>query len=184
MAFRFDRILLFGEGVVPWEKFDHPQYGEIEIGGLQKAWLRTAPSFMIEDMCHRNMAFTLFHAYHLPVVTVDSMRVEMLSGSLRQLDVTLRNRRVLPSRSAHEVANGITPPDYVELRSAQVVAGFLVEDPLLDLAREQEHRPERLAVDAVAGMGAVHVRWIVDGPPPYEVVLNSRKAGIVTATIR
>jgi len=184
MAFRFDQILLFGEGVVPWEKFDHPQYGEIEIGGLKKAWVRTAPSFMIEDMCHRNMAFTLFHAYHLPVVTVDSVRVETLSGSLRQVDVTLRNRRVLPSRSAHEVANGITPPDYVELRSAQVVAGFLVEDPHLDLAREQEHRPERLAVDAVAGMGAVHLRWIVDGPPPYEVVLNSRKAGIVTATIR
>jgi hypothetical protein len=49
MAFRFDRILLFGEGIVPWKKFDHPQYGEIEIGGLKKAWVRTAPSFMIEE---------------------------------------------------------------------------------------------------------------------------------------
>ena len=130
------------------------------------------------------MAFTLFHAYHLPVVTVDSVRVEALSGSLRQVDVTLRNGRVLPSCSAHEVASGITPPDYVELRGAQVVAGFLVEDPHLDLAREQEHRPHRLAIDAVPGMGAVHVRWLGDGLPPYDVVLNSRKAGIVTAPIR
>jgi hypothetical protein len=33
-------------------------------------------------------------------------------------------------------------------------------------------------------MGAIHVRWIVDGPPPYEVSLNSSKAGTVTAPIR
>jgi hypothetical protein len=26
MAFRFDRILLFGEGIVPWKKFDHPRW--------------------------------------------------------------------------------------------------------------------------------------------------------------
>lgn len=70
------------------------------------------------------------------------------------------------------------------MRGADVVAGFLVENPDLDLAREQEHRPQRLVVDAVPGMGAIHVRWIVDGPPPYEVSLNSSKAGTVTAPIR
>ena len=47
----------------------------------------------------------------LPVVTVDSVRVEPLSGNLRQVDVTFRNERVLPSRSAHEVSNKITHPD-------------------------------------------------------------------------
>jgi hypothetical protein len=183
-VYRFDQLLLFGEGVVPWTKYDHPQYGEIEIGGLKKNWLRTAPSFMIEDMCHRNMAFTLFHAYHLPVVTVDTTRVTQLSGSLRQVDVTYLNQRVLPSRSAHEVASHITPPDVVELHGATVIAGFVVEDPYLNLAKEQEHRPERLEVDAVPGMSAVHVRWIVDGAGPYEVTLNSHKAGSFTTTIR
>lgn len=69
-VYRFDRLLLFQEGIVPWKKVTHPQYGEIEIGGIKKAWMRTAPSFLIEDMCHRNMAFTLFHAYHLPQLSV------------------------------------------------------------------------------------------------------------------
>ena len=68
------------------------------------------------------------------------------------------------------------------MHGADVVASFLVENP--DLAREQEHRPQRLVVDAVPGMGAIHVRWIVDGPPPCEVSLNSSKASTVTAPIR
>ncbi len=73
MLYRFDKVLLFEEGVVPWKKFNHPQFGEIEIGGFKKAWTRTAPSFMIEDTCHRNMAFTLFHLYHTPMVEVENV---------------------------------------------------------------------------------------------------------------
>ena len=44
IPYRFDKLLLFEEGVVPWKKFNHPQYGDIEIGGFKKAWTRTAPS--------------------------------------------------------------------------------------------------------------------------------------------
>ena len=50
LQYRFDRLLLFGEGIVPWKPYNHPQYGAIEIGGVKKAWTRTAPSFMLEDM--------------------------------------------------------------------------------------------------------------------------------------
>jgi len=183
--YRFDRLLLFKEGIVPWKRVNHPQYGEIEIGGVKKSWTRTPPSFMLEDLCHRNMAFTLFHAYYLPRLSVDSVRVQDLPGGLQQIDVIVKNSRVVPSRSYHEVRKDITPPDYIALagKNGEVVAGFLVDNPYLNIAREQEHHPERLAVETIPGMGTVQVRWIVAGRGPYQVTVDSRKGGLVTTAI-
>lgn len=184
-TYRFDKLLLFGEGIVPWSKFQHPQYGEVEIGGVKKAWTRTAPSFLLEEMCHRNMAFTLFHAYHLPYLSVDSTHVQEIIGGLKQIDVIIKNSRVLPTRSAHELKYRITPPDYVTFRSekARVVAGFVVENPYLNQVQEQKFQPARIAVSAIEGMAAVHLRWIVAGNPPFELAIASQKGGQVSFKI-
>jgi hypothetical protein len=185
-VYRFDKLLLFGEGIVPWKKIKHPQYGDIDIGGFKKAWTRTAPSFLIEDMCHRNMAFTLFHAYHLPVVKINSQEVKNLPGGLKQIDVVLFNERVLPTRSAHEVTNKITPSDIISIsgKNLKVIGGFIVRDPYLNIAEEQKYHPENLQIDMVDGMSELHLRWIVSGTSPFQITINSNKGGLVKSTIK
>jgi hypothetical protein len=184
-VYRFDRLLLFGEGIVPWKKVKHPQYGDIEIGGIKKAWTRTAPSFIIEDMCHRNMAFTLFHAYHLPVLTINSQKVTTLPGGLKQVDVIIFNERVLPTRSAHEVTNKITPPDVISIggKDLKVVGGFIVQDPYLNIAEEQKYHPEDLQIETFDGMNELHIRWIVSGSAPFQITIDSDKGGLIKSTI-
>ena len=39
---------------------------EIEIGGAKKNYIRNHPGFMLQEDAHRNMAFTLYHAYQTP----------------------------------------------------------------------------------------------------------------------
>lgn len=184
-VYRFDKLLLFGEGIVPWKKIRHPQYGDIEIGGVKKAWTRTAPSFMIEDMCHRNMAFTLFHAYHLPILKIDSVNVKNLPGGLLQIDVTIYNERVLPTRSYHEIQKKITSPDIVSIsgKSINVIGGFIVEDPYLNIAKEQKYQPHRLQISQIDGMSKRYVRWIVTGNYPFQISIDSDKGGFVTTTV-
>jgi hypothetical protein len=185
-VYRFDRLLLFGEGIVPWKKVKHPQYGDIEIGGIKKAWTRTAPSFLIEDMCHRNMAFTLFHAYHLPLLSIKEQKVTNLSGRLKQIDVVVFNERVLSTRSAHEVTNKITPPDIISISGSnmKVIGGFIVNDPYLNLADEQKYHPEHLQIESFEGMSEIHVRWIVSGDAPFQVTIDSKKGGIVKSSVK
>jgi hypothetical protein len=184
--YRFDKLLLFGEGVVDWKKVKHPQYGNIEIGGVKKAWTRTAPSFMLEDMCHRNMAFTLFHAYHLPQLAVDSSNVKELGGGIRQIDIVLRNDRILPTRSDHEINSNMTRPDIVSLTGdgIKVIAGFVVQDPFLELATEQKYNPEKIKIENIDGMETVHVRWIISGKPPLIVGIDSNKGGYIEEKIQ
>ncbi|MBN1559597.1 peptidase M14, partial [candidate division KSB1 bacterium] len=179
-VYRFDELLLFGEGIVPWKSIQHPQFGDIEIGGIKKSWTRTAPSFLLEDMCHRNMAFTLLHAYHLPQISIDSVQVTSLGNGLSQIDVILVNERMIPTRSDHEINSGFTRPDWLILQDAQVIAGLIVHDPLMNQTVEQKFKPERMNIRTIPPMETVQVRWLVAGAPRGTIVFDSQKGGLVT----
>jgi hypothetical protein len=181
-VYRLDELLLFGEGVVPWKRIHHPQFGDIEIGGIKKSWTRTAPSFLLEDMCHRNMAFTLLHAYHLPQISIDSVRITSLDNGLSQIDVILVNERMIPTRSDHEINSKFTRPDWLMLQDAKVIAGFIVQDPLMNQTIEQVYKPERMNISTIPPMSTVQVRWLVSGASGT-IVFDSQKGGVVTRKV-
>ncbi|MFW5693420.1 MAG: hypothetical protein ACOCWL_04310, partial [Thermoguttaceae bacterium] len=182
---RFDRLLLFGDGIVPWREVDHPQYGRIEVGGMKKNWGRQPPSFMLEEECHRNMAFSLYHADQMPQVQFQKLTVKRIDGGLIEVTATFSNPRLMPTRAAVDVARNITPPDVarIEADDLAVVAGLWSTDPFFLGAAEQAHEPERLRIPAIPGMGAVHVRWLVKGSGPWKVGLRSHKGGSVEETV-
>ena len=186
----FDKYLLFGDGYIDWTPFDHPQYGPIEIGGSKKNYIRNTPGFMLEEEGHRNMAFTILHAYHTPKLDVADIRVEPLGGGLSQVTATVVNHRAMPTHSSHDLKYKIERPDLITLEGADVVAGMIVQDPDLGLATEQKTDPATLRVANIpgtvtAGSGAVEnlvrVRWVVEGNPrSLTVTVDSRKGGVVT----
>ncbi len=176
-TYRFDKLLLFGEGVVDWKPFNHPQYGKIEIGGIKKAWTRTAPSFLIEEMCHRNMAFTLYHAYHTPQVSVDSIYTKELPAGLTEVTAALKNSRVIPTHTSQDIQNKITRPDWVSVKGGKVLTGAILEDRFMGIAHEQKRNPEKLEIPTVPGMEAVYVRWIIEGNGPFTVTIDAAKGG-------
>jgi hypothetical protein len=76
------------------------------------------------------------------------------------------------------VENRISGPDLVSLSGGTVVAGFVVTDPLQNLAVEQERDPTNIEVTNIPGMGAVTVRWIVRGSGRFAVTVRSPKGGV------
>jgi len=175
----FNKYLLLGEGLVAWKAVDHPQYGRIEVGGLKKTWVRQPPSFMLEEECHRNMAFTLYHADQLPLVRVRSIEVKPLDGELRQVTAVIANDRLCPTHAAVDVARKITPPDRVSIQAPQgrVLVGWQSSEPYFLKPIEQERRPAELRVASVPGRGAVYVRWLIEGSGPLQVTVRSVKGG-------
>jgi murein tripeptide amidase MpaA len=111
----FIKYVLLEEGAVKWHEFNHPTYGKIEIGGFKKNWGRVPPSFLLEEECHRNMAFTLYHAGQLPRLNISECKVEKLDANLYKIWVTLENQRYMPTRTAQDVKHHISPPDVIRL---------------------------------------------------------------------
>lgn len=175
----FNKYLLFGEGVVPWQEIDHPQYGRIEVGGLQKNWVRQPPSFMLEEECHRNMAFTLYHADQMPQVKVSDVKIEPLAGGLSQITATIVNEKLTPTHAVSDVKRKVTPPNIASIEgpNVKVLAGLQSDDMHLENAQEQKRHPERIKIASVKSMEPVYVRWIVSGEGPITVTIRSPKGG-------
>ena len=181
VRYQFDRYLLLGEGVSPWKEVDHPQYGKIEVGGVRKNWVRQPPSFLLEEELHRNMAFSLYHADQMPRARIQSVDVKDLRGDLLQITAIVENDRLMPTHSAADLKNKLTPPDLVELTSPEgelkVVLGLTSTEPLFRNPEEQKRKPAALRIDSIPGHSVRYVRWLVQGKGPFEVRLKSIKGG-------
>ncbi|WP_093209068.1 M14 family metallopeptidase [Siphonobacter aquaeclarae] len=188
----FDRLLLHGDAFVDWKPFKHPQYGDIEIGGFKKNYIRNHPGFILETDGHRNAAFTLFHANQLPKIEIGQVTKKELGNGLTEITAVISNKRIIPTHSAFDVRNKINPADKVTLKDAQVVSGLQMINPdggggfgagTFESFQEQKRTPQTLEVANIPGMGYVKVRWIVKGnPSSWSIEVDSQKGGFTTGT--
>ncbi len=178
-SYKFDRHLLFEDAFVEWETIEHPQFGEIEVGGFKKNFGRVHPGFMLEQDAHRNMAFTLYHAYHTPKLEFSELTVNDLGNGLQEVIAVVTNTRMTPTHAGIDLRHSINRPNYVSLEGADVVAGMLVHNRDLNVMEEQKVNPEKLEIRNIPGMDSVTVKWIIDGGRRMSVTLDSPKGGIV-----
>jgi hypothetical protein len=175
--YEFDKLLLFEDSFIPWQKVTHPVYGEIEVGGFNKNFGRLHPGFLLETDAHRNAAFCIYNAYQSPKLEVTDIKVRKLPGGLQEVSATIENKRMLPTHSASNLKFKIDPPDYIYLDGGKVIAGMLVEDKDLNINSEQKKNPQRLEVSNIPGYGGIDVKWIVKDGSKFTVRVESVKGG-------
>lgn len=179
-TYEFNEDLLFGDAIVPWKEFDHPQYGKIEVGGFKKNFTRADPGFILESDAHRNMAFCLYHAYHMPKLSVATITEKNLGNGLTEVTAAIRNERLMPTHASQDLKFKIERPDYISIEGTKVIAGMVVENADLNITHEQKNNPSVLEVKNIPGLSTVTVRWIVSGGKDYTIQVDSRKGGVVT----
>lgn len=179
----FDEHLLSGAGFVDWHPYEHPFHGTIEIGGFKKDVGRVPPSFLVEEMLHRNAMFCLAHAEACPQVEIDAPVLNRVAGDTWTVDVRLVNRRRIPTRTARAIEKGIGQPDVVLLEGKGVrvlasgVRGDRFRPEVIDLTEQQHLRI--LLRDGVPSLGEVRLRWFVRGQGQFRIRYRSQKAGTV-----
>ncbi|MEN6575657.1 MAG: peptidase M14, partial [Phycisphaerales bacterium] len=177
----FIRHVLQDDGVVAWHEFNHPTYGQIEIGGMKKEWGRLPPSFLLEEELHRNMVFALYHASMMPLLRIADVAVEPLASRQFKLWVTIENSRPMPTRTGQDMDHHISPPDLVSIQGSdlKVLSSGLVMDRFFKQVRAVESRPQRVELDAIEGMDATRVQFIVQGSGSFTVTVDSAKGGLL-----
>lgn len=174
---KVDKYLTFGDAFIDWKEYKHPQYGTIEIGGFKKNFGRAHPGFLLEQDAHRNMAFTIYHGYQTPKLSIIDVEEKSLGSGLKEITATIYNERLMPTHSSQDLKFKIERPDLVTISNADVVAGMIVEDEDFNKVNEQVHHPETLRVSNIPGMETVKVRWIVSGAGNYNINVDSAKGG-------
>ena len=181
---KFNDRLTLGRMWVDWKPFDHPLYGEIEIGGYRHDTERPPEGWRLEEDCHRNAAFVLLHAYHLPFLEILSVETEKLGGNLFEVTVTLRNKRAMHSRSHKARQEKLTRPDLATLTGGKVLTSGIVTNRYTQEKTLQKLRPERLLVDGVDGRGTKTLYFLVEGKGKLDFAFDSEAGGVLSTEIQ
>ncbi|MDZ4804993.1 MAG: M14 family metallopeptidase [Candidatus Eisenbacteria bacterium] len=184
----FDRMVLLREAFVEWKPYDHPQYGLIEIGGTKKNFGRVPPGFLLPEECHRNMAFTLYHAMQLPRLVIDEPVVTTLSGGLKRIRITVANETNIPTRTAQDVAKKITPEDRASLSggSLSIVSSGRLADRYGSVVTPISRKEPAATIryPRVGGMDTVTLEWLARGSGEATVTVQSARGGTVRRGFR
>ena len=115
----------YGEYVVPWRPFDHPQLGPVEIGGLD--WFRVAsnpPLALLVDEIRPHAEFAVFQALAAPCLEIVRAAAVPLGAGVWRIEAGIANTGWLPTTVTTRAARSkmvlpitveLTLPDGVEL---------------------------------------------------------------------
>lgn len=195
----FDKYIDLGNTAVLKHEIDHPQLGKVVIDrDTTKLSGRVPPAWLLEELCHRNMAFCLLHAWEMPLPTIKKVAAEKIDGKLHRIKVTLYNERLMPTMAAAAIANQVQRPDILSLDgSVKVLAAAMDQsagmpagiprrfmryfrrggggDQLTFI--DQKDLKNLTLTRGIPGKGEVEYQFLVEGSGRVEVKLDCVKGG-------
>jgi hypothetical protein len=174
---RFNDNVAQGTMFKDWTVVDHPQLGEIEIGGWRTFTTRIQQPFQLQDMLHRNTAHILFTAKHTADVELEIIEQEAIGNGLTRLRVRASNSHALPTLSAMMWNHALVAKDVFSLegRGIDVVSGGVLHDQHLDIVEHEQDQPE-VIYTRLQSFDKVDVEWIVKGSGTATIRYQSVKA--------
>jgi len=189
--FFFDDYLEFGDEYVDWKPFDHPTYGKVEMGGRwKKTRGRVPPRFMNEELCHRNMSFTLYQADEMPMMKMGDYKVEKIGNDVYRVWVEFSNPKVAPTITAKAAQNNVVRPDLltlegnVDIISASWINDTKTFDYLNPITQEvDQHDLKRIMIrNGQPGKTSRTIQYLVKGSGKVTVKYDSVKGGTVSTS--
>jgi hypothetical protein len=190
----FDDYLEFGDQFLEWKEFDHPQFGKVEMGGTwKKTQGRVPPRFMNEELCHRNMAFTLYQADEMAMIKFGEAAVEKVGGDVFKVFVDITNPKVAPTIMARAAQNNVVRPDLLTLegRDAEVISASWIDNKEVYKARptvtqfiDQKNLKRILVRSGHPGKTTRTIMYILKGSGDVTVTYDSVKGGKISKVVK
>jgi murein tripeptide amidase MpaA len=178
-----------GEGYVEWYPFDHPQLGEVELGGwdLVRFWFNP-PLARLEEEVRPHADFALFLALASPLLEIRSFESEPVGDGAFRLRLVLENAGWLPTnvtekalerKAVQPIEASLELPD-----AARVVTGKVREEAGQLAGRVEDRQVTWWGVDH-STKNRTKVEWVVEAPAGSRigVVARHERAGTVRAEL-
>ncbi|MFP4457594.1 MAG: M14 family metallopeptidase [Clostridia bacterium] len=151
---------LDGNAFIPWTKFDHPQLGEVEIGGYKMKFFRqNPPEKLLEQECKKNMQFTLVHMKALPKLDISEIEVEDVSENVKKITGVVSNIGYQPT-SGTEVAQKLKKYSTVKVEMKVKNGEVISQEKEIDLGH-------------LEGWSKKKVQWVVKIGKDSELEINA-----------
>lgn len=169
------------EGLHEWARFDHPDLGEVEIGGWDHVLLwGNTPTSMLRGEVAKHADFAIHQALAAPCVQVVHQRAEAVGNGIYRVEVGIANTGWLPTHvSAWAKKHDLVLPLTATLRGGEVIGGTARQE-LGQLGGRIDVRFGNLATT-----DRVLATWLVRAEPGTEIEIDVAhpRAGRQVATI-
>ena len=174
---QFNDHVAQGELFKPWTAFNHPLYGEIEIGGWTKMSSRLPHTFMLQDLVHRNASAVIFSAGQTPEIKMELVGKELIGKDLYQVRIRLLNEHAIPSMTYQSIKNKSHRKDILKVSgpSIHVAAGGELKDAHMNQVLYKEHKAQVQFIQ-IPGFGKLEYQFLISGKGSVTVDYSSEKA--------
>jgi hypothetical protein len=180
---QFRDLLQFEDVFVPFHEVDHPTYGKVMVGGTTKYSSRVTPPWMLQEGCHRNFAFTMYHADEMPLLQWGALDVKKIGDQLWKVTAEVSNDKIIPSRTAMAAKHHIGSPDVFTCKtsgtnkvSASGTVRSLQKTSKLNEI-ESEHPQKILVNDGISGKDSTLFQFIISGFGDINLTYKAEKGG-------
>lgn len=178
---------LQGKGFVPWYPFQHPQLGEVELGGWDEAYCwRNPPPHLMEKEIAPHAEFILWHTAISPCLSFREIRVEPLGEGAYHITAVVQNTGWLPTNvTARAAEKKLVRPCEVELtlpQGASLVSG-LRKSEIGHLAGRALKKAGLFGADPTDDRAKVE--WVLRAPQGSQIVITAsgQRVGRIKTTI-
>jgi len=161
------------EGFVDWTPANHPDLGDVEVGGFAPNARVNPPVDRIADLCEQHALFAVWLGAQTAHVQLVDTEVEATGPGYYQIKATIQNDRYLPSALEMGLRTRRVQP--VTLRLLPVDGMVLIQGPLQQQVR-----------NVYGSGGRATVEWRVQAPPGTRVTLEMlapAAGGLTSVTI-
>ncbi len=112
-----------GRCFLPWTKVQHPDLGEVEVGGMNpKFWSQNGPPEVLEKWAGRQARFNLAMAMDLPTLEITNVAVSKVrmsaDSATHEVKVTVKNTGRIPTALEQAKRVKIVRPDFLTIQSS------------------------------------------------------------------
>jgi hypothetical protein len=160
------------EAFVDWAPFQHPELGQVEIGGFIPYVTHNPPAARLPELGRKHGEFLVRLAGMLPRVRIADTEVKALGGEVFTITVQVENVGFFPTSTQHGVRSRSVGPTSVQIQ--------VDPDAILTGA------DKTASVGVLAGSGSrEEVTWVIRGREGAEVEIKliSQKSGHDSRTL-
>lgn len=177
---------LQGKGFIGWQPFEHPQLGEVELGGwdYKRVW-QNAPTGYLPELCQKHCQFAISHALMSPRLAITRTDVTHHGNNIYHVVLQLENQGFLPTYTSQKaLERKIVQPIQVILSLPEGVN--LISGKKEQEIEHLEGRSNKVFISVAKGVDyRCIVEWVIHGNlgSEIEIMAKSDRAGTVRAKI-
>ena len=143
---------------------------------------------MNEELCHRNMAFSLYQAGEMPKISLGETKVELISENVYRVRLDIKNDHLIPTILAKAAEKNVVSPDLltVDGKTVEVLsAGWVLDKfrPISTQLIDQRDLKRIIFRNGQAGDSTRTIEYLVKGAGDITVTYASLKGGPARKTI-